>query len=118
MNFWSIPRSSADRWRALILICELCICLLWLAAIMMPVLTPLDSSSFDHRVEKKYLADRARAMEPAIYVTLAISILLGGAATYRRRLADGKELFWPAMLFTVLGLIWTLGVSPHVPLCK
>jgi hypothetical protein len=115
---WSIPKSSADRWRAVIVICEWCILVLWVGAILIEILIPPDSGVFDHQAEKAYLADRARAIAPAAYLMLVISIVLGSAATYRRQFSDGKELFWPAVLLTVLGLVGAQGVWPHVPLCR
>ena len=92
--------------------------MLWVGAILMGVLIPPDSGVFDHQVEKWYPADRARAMAPAAYLMLVLSIVLGSAATYRRQFPDGKELFWPAVLLTVLGLVGAQGLWPHVPLCK
>jgi len=89
-----------------------------MAAVAMALAMPEGPVFFDHRAERAYSADQARAMAPAAYLTLGISVLLGAAATYRRRFPDGRELFWPAVLFTVLGLVWAAGAWPHIPLCK
>jgi len=62
---WSIPKSPADRWRAVIVICEWCILVLWVGAILMEVLIPPDSGVFDHQAEKAYLADRASSCDTA-----------------------------------------------------
>ena len=114
MSFWTFPKSRADRWRALIVVCELCILVLCAAAMVACLVTFTDSERLDYRIEPAY----ARAMTPVAYFTLGISLVLGASAAYRRRFAGGRELFWPAVLIAILGLCLTAVAWPHITPCK
>ena len=92
--------------------------MLWIGAVVMALVMPAEPVFLDYRAEKAYLADRARSMAPIAYLTLGVSVLLGAAAIYRRRFADGRDLFWPAVLFTALGVVWATGAWPHIVLSK
>jgi hypothetical protein len=118
MSIWRIPRSSADCWRAMMFTCEVYISVLWLASIVLGVLQPSEAVMDDHQIFKGYLADEARAVAPAVYTTLGVSVMLGCAVLYRRVFAHDKDVLWTATPFVVLGLAWGALVWPHVPLCK
>ncbi len=105
MSIWSIPRSSADRWRAIIVVPELCILVLLVAGMVAGLTMSNDFVALDHQAEKTYASDLSRALTPVAYVTLGLSLMLSAAATYRRRFPEGRELFWPAILIAVLGVV-------------
>jgi hypothetical protein len=118
MSIWRIPRSSADRWRAIIVVSESCILVLLVAGMVAVLTMSNDFIALDNSAEKAYAADQSRALTPVAYVTLGLSLVLSVAATYRRRFPEGREMFWPAILIAVLGVVLAANGLLSDTMCK